>query len=279
MKAFYLTVAIAAFAVYANAGVVVLDEHNIPWYNCAGKPDGNYEHPSDCTRFISCSGGIASQRDCANCNIDPVRCPAGRTVYNVSVDACLWADETTCGGTPVPTTLPTERPSSESPPTTPDSGLPTTTTEASIELPLPIKEGDLCDAENCTNIGYCHHYFKCNNETSKWELEYCGDDLLWNPHNSDGTDHIHGGNCDIYENLLPKETDKLEKDEQCLRCYWEENGKCNSVYKYQKKGNKYRKIETLTCRGAGLVFVEAMQTCQRCYNTQDEAGNLCCPKP
>ncbi|CAL8134208.1 unnamed protein product [Orchesella dallaii] len=102
MKAFYLAVAITGLAIYASARVVIQEEHDIQWYNCAGKPEGNYEHPSDCTRFISCSGEIASQRDCANCNVDPVRCPEGRTVYNASVDACLWADVTTCQVSPAP---------------------------------------------------------------------------------------------------------------------------------------------------------------------------------
>lgn len=52
------------------------------FYDCSDKPDGNYYHPADCTRFVSCSGGIASERDCANCNVDPERCPLGRTVYD-----------------------------------------------------------------------------------------------------------------------------------------------------------------------------------------------------
>lgn len=63
---------------------------------CLDKQDGNYPLPWDCTRFISCSGGIASERDCASCNVDPIRCPEGRTVYNFDVDKCLWADETEC---------------------------------------------------------------------------------------------------------------------------------------------------------------------------------------
>lgn len=70
-----------------------------PWdgYDCSGKENGNYVHPTDCTRFVRCKNGVACERDCATCHIDPVRCPEGRTVYNATVDACLWADETECG--------------------------------------------------------------------------------------------------------------------------------------------------------------------------------------
>ncbi len=61
------------------------DDYEID-YDCSDKPDGNYPHPYDCTRFISCSGGVASARDCASCNVDPVRCPEGRTVSNNTVE-------------------------------------------------------------------------------------------------------------------------------------------------------------------------------------------------
>jgi hypothetical protein len=65
-------------------------------FDCSGKQDGNYPDPYDCTRFFSCSGGIASLRDCAMCPNDPIRCPAGRMVYNATVNECLSADETKC---------------------------------------------------------------------------------------------------------------------------------------------------------------------------------------
>ncbi|ODM88473.1 Chondroitin proteoglycan-2 [Orchesella cincta] len=124
MRAFSLVLAVATFAVSGKAGVVIQEEHPIDWYDCSGEADGNYVHPYDCTRFISCSGGIASQRDCANCDIDPVRCPDGRLVYDPSVDRCEWADTTTCSASP--------RPSTEPPTVVPSSERPSsTTTEAS----------------------------------------------------------------------------------------------------------------------------------------------------
>ncbi|KAK3651114.1 hypothetical protein LTR56_005878 [Elasticomyces elasticus] len=65
-------------------------------FDCEGKEDRLYPSPYDCTRFFSCSGGVASRRDCASCNVDPVRCPEGRTVFNPELEQCVWADEYEC---------------------------------------------------------------------------------------------------------------------------------------------------------------------------------------
>jgi hypothetical protein len=69
-----------------------------PWYDCSGKQPGNYEHPYDCTRFITCDAGlVAIEFDCGECSNRPEACtPQNRLVYNVTVDMCLWADETEC---------------------------------------------------------------------------------------------------------------------------------------------------------------------------------------
>jgi hypothetical protein len=69
----------------------------VDWYDCSGKSDGNYIHPTDCTKFISCVAQThAYERDCAACHVDPVRCPTGRTHYDHPSDACLWANEAGC---------------------------------------------------------------------------------------------------------------------------------------------------------------------------------------
>ena len=68
----------------------------MPEYDCTRKEDGNYQHPYYCTKFVSCSGGVASERECATCNVDPERCPDGQTIYNVTLDTCTWATETEC---------------------------------------------------------------------------------------------------------------------------------------------------------------------------------------
>lgn len=79
-----------------KAPITQYDKH--PWdgYDCSNKEDGNYVHPTDCTRFARCEDGVASEIDCPPCNVDPVRCPEGRLVSNATVDSCLRADETEC---------------------------------------------------------------------------------------------------------------------------------------------------------------------------------------
>ncbi|MDX3538482.1 hypothetical protein PV721_29880 [Streptomyces sp. MB09-01] len=40
----------------------------VDFYDCRGKPDGNYIHPYDCTKFMSCvAGQYAYERNCADC--------------------------------------------------------------------------------------------------------------------------------------------------------------------------------------------------------------------
>ena len=63
----------------------------IDYYDCSGKTDGNYMHPTDCTRYIVCANGRASDMACPDC--DP-KAPesAGREYlyFNVITDACDW---------------------------------------------------------------------------------------------------------------------------------------------------------------------------------------------
>lgn len=69
----------------------------VDWYNCAGKADGNYIHPTDCTRFMSCvAQTYAYERDCPACHVDPVRCPSGKLHYDAPSDSCEWADVAGC---------------------------------------------------------------------------------------------------------------------------------------------------------------------------------------
>lgn len=68
----------------------------VDYYDCSGKPNGNYYHPDDCTKFITCSNGYASERNCAACNPGDPRCPEGRTNFDEPSDACLWPDVARC---------------------------------------------------------------------------------------------------------------------------------------------------------------------------------------
>ncbi|MFJ3818129.1 chitin binding peritrophin-A domain-containing protein [Streptomyces sp. NPDC090056] len=69
----------------------------VDFYSCAGKPDGNYIHPTDCTKFISCvAQQYAYERDCAACHPNPDNCPNGKLHYDAASDACLWSYEAGC---------------------------------------------------------------------------------------------------------------------------------------------------------------------------------------
>jgi len=106
------------------------DEDFIDWYDCKDKANGNYYHPWDCTKFITCSNGYASSRDCAACNPGDPRCPEGKTNFDEPANQCLWPDVARCTGgeqpTPAPTTVkPTDAPT----PTTQKPTKPTKPTQ------------------------------------------------------------------------------------------------------------------------------------------------------
>jgi Chitin binding Peritrophin-A domain len=76
-------------------------------YSCEGKDDGNYIHPTDCRKFISCTNERAAEMDCAICHIDLTTCPTGRLYYNSPTDSCEYLIEAGCvidplGGLPLP---------------------------------------------------------------------------------------------------------------------------------------------------------------------------------
>jgi len=261
MKAFFFVAVFSTVALAVQGKGIgkatILEEHPIDWYDCSGKGDGNYLHPTDCTRFISCSGGIASQRDCANCDT-PGRCRDGRTVYNATKDECDWADVTECVVDPQdPGT--TEEPTPE--PTTEDVVEPTTA------------DPNACDPELCRNEGYCQTFRRCDNGTLV--TEECGEGLVWNPLNPDGTEQIHGGNCDTWENLRPETEERYRKDPECMACFWKEKGECEREYLYQAPNLRNRNVLTLRCAD-GLVFSQAKETCQRCQDVVRSNGDACC---
>lgn len=72
------------------------DKSPIDWYDCKGRTNGNYPHPVDCTRFVTCSNEIASERDCAICEYHPIRCPEGRLIFDSETNMCLFANEAKC---------------------------------------------------------------------------------------------------------------------------------------------------------------------------------------
>jgi len=274
MKAFYslacVIVVIVAADAAATRGASNREKHPIDWYDCSGKQDGNYVHPNDCTRFISCSGSIASERDCADCHVDQVTCPEGRLVYNSTVDACLYADQTRCegGGDDGPTT---EDPTTDDP-TTEGTPRPTNATQGpSTPAPEPSttedstrppQEGDACEPELCRNEGYCQSYLRCDKDTGKLVREECGENLAWNPLNPNGTEQVHGGNCDLWDNLSDEVERKYRSDPECLACFWRALGECSAEYEYQPPNGTHRNVLRLRC-SEGLVFSQAKETCIR----------------
>jgi hypothetical protein len=69
----------------------------VDFYDCTGKEDGNYIHPTDCTKFISCVDQThAYERQCPECDPNPHECPNGYLHYDHPSDSCLYAYEAGC---------------------------------------------------------------------------------------------------------------------------------------------------------------------------------------
>ena len=61
------------------------------FYNCTGRTDGNYLHPTLCTHFVSCSGGRAIDMFC------PLADNQGNLLrYNSTINACDYPRDTAC---------------------------------------------------------------------------------------------------------------------------------------------------------------------------------------
>jgi len=257
MKAVFLVIAFAVAS--ASARATTSDTSRpAPFYDCSGKQPGNYIHPNDCTRFIACDAGLkAIEFDCGECSNRPEVCnPQNRLTYNATLDACVWADETECvvsGGEP------TEVPPVD-PPTTPEDSE-----------PQPPKEGDACDPENCRNTGGCQTFLRCDKETQKLVADQCGDALFWNPDNG----AVHGGNCDLLENLSDEVRNRYRSDPECLACFWRKIDDCSQEYLYQAPNQSNRNVSRLSCAD-GLIFSEEKETCQRCEDVRRADGTTCC---
>ena len=72
---------------------------NIDYYDCSAKPNGNYIHPTDCTRFITCANGRAADMACPDCNAHDEKCAGERyLVWDDAEDVkrCEWPQFTPC---------------------------------------------------------------------------------------------------------------------------------------------------------------------------------------
>ena len=75
------------------------DYDDVGYGGCAGKPDGNYLHPTDCTRFITCHNGRAADMACPDCGLgnNPYQCAGQEYMYyNPKMDMCAWPSTTPC---------------------------------------------------------------------------------------------------------------------------------------------------------------------------------------
>lgn len=302
MKTIFLTVLAATTVIAAvpskNKGVTINGlgrvsplevDHTrtlVTWYDCSGKADGNYIHPNDCTKFMSCvAESYAYERECAGCHVNEHECPTGRLHYDHPQDSCLWAYEAGCvtdGGNqtastqaPQPDPETTEAPAPEEPSTTADPGN--------------GGGGDECNPDTCWTDGYCQSYRWCEREVSDhkgegkkgtWANATCEDNLYFNPnHNS-----VHGGVCDYWENLDQETKDKYNSDPMCIdpHCEWkpDPNSECSPNYWYFHPDQNEGKDQEMSCPvrsdGEQLLWDQSRKSCHPCHGVTKSDGTACC---
>lgn len=150
-----------------------------PSFNCSGLEDGNYKHPTDCSKFIACVAGQYAYE---------MQCPSG-LYYDPIYDICDYPENVDCENSPQPTT--SSPPESSTRPSNATTGSTETTTNTTIststQTPLPTNattttDPDACD-HDCQYVGIdCHHYYSCINFTRK-EYHECSYEmgLAFNP--------------------------------------------------------------------------------------------------
>lgn len=249
---------IAAVAAVPHKALKRPNHDHIDYYDCTGKATGNHVHPTDCTRFISCSaGGVASDMACPDCNQHDEKC-AGEPFlrWSAATGNCEWPADTEC--------------STDGDDSSGDSDC------EGIAV-----DGD-CDKDTCEHCGFCKdkmsHFYRCNRTfpsdpkleiTGKWVLESCDSDLWWNPDlKPEGV--AVGGACDKWDNLSPETQKKYKDDKSCVDippvCAWgqDEADKCSERYWYLDPATMSEK-ENLSCP-SGLLWDQATETCRSCAN-------------
>lgn len=54
-------------------------------FSCAGKPDGYYPNPSDCSKYYMCHGGAMYEYNCRS-----------SLLYNKKTKLCDWPENVEC---------------------------------------------------------------------------------------------------------------------------------------------------------------------------------------
>jgi len=258
---------------------------DVDYFDCSGKADGDYLHPTDCTRFIKCHNGRAADMACADCDQNNVAECAGNPylVFNLTQDACDWPAKTKCGNSDVtdPPPEPTQAPTTQAPvdpsaaPSTEDAGT-TEDAPAPIEEPCPFKEGDDCGAEECRHCGYCldkvSYFLRCNKTkphnpheeiTGVIVREECDEKSWWNPDlKPEGVEL--GGACDSWDGLSQKVKDQYHHDPTCNPpiCEWGQDIACTSSYwYYDPKTMPVGSRLDLECQ-SGYIYDPSEETCR-----------------
>eukprot|EP01121_Diplochlamys_sp_Union-15-3_P018825 TRINITY_DN693_c0_g1_i1.p1 TRINITY_DN693_c0_g1~~TRINITY_DN693_c0_g1_i1.p1 ORF type:complete len:100 (+),score=13.13 TRINITY_DN693_c0_g1_i1:39-338(+) len=92
-------VILSILAVFLVAVAARSNIDNVPAsiFDCSGKADGNYNHPTDCTRFITCSNGRASDFACPDCGTSPKCHGRPYLKYSSPLNYCDWPEDAACG--------------------------------------------------------------------------------------------------------------------------------------------------------------------------------------
>ncbi|XP_021967332.1 uncharacterized protein LOC110862441 [Folsomia candida] len=270
---------------------------DVTYYNCAGKPDGNYLHPFDCTRFITCHNGRTADMACGDCDMNNVNgCQGSKyLVYLPAKDWCEWPKDADCHAWPtdvttdVPPPVTTPKPDEPTTPENPDS----TASPAPCRTLVP---GNECNPfkVDCNQCDWCanrtSHYFFCKqdrdenpfkNVTGVWVSGTCAEGYLID-RTKPLTGSRAGGQCTKWDELDDKVKEDYFREKECDLapdvCEYTQKPeeKCTKKYSFQKSKNS--EIEDGYCRGVGDVFDLATENCRPCSDLPDCTNRGDCTK-
>jgi len=228
-----------------------------PQYNCSGKRDGNYPHPSKCTHYVACVGGT---------NAYEMQCAIGHDGQPLHYVASSGPDETTsrCDYPEVAGCNANGNDSTTANPGIPTSDAPAPTT-TTLD-PTPVPGGNDCNPFDCKQEGNCQSFRVCENGT--WYNQTCAEDNFWNPSELQ---------CDFFT-LLPESIKQdYRSDRNCiLPCEWGTNEVCSPNYWYREPFNNKtlaNRVHQLRCSADpdgnpadDLVFNPVTRNCDRRQN-------------
>jgi len=251
--------------------------------------DQNHTHPTDCTRFIACDNGVATDTPCADCDEDEEKCDGSPFLrWDEKANHCAWPIDTKCGVQPTKATTTTAQPTNAT----------TTTAPPVVEKPeldcKTLNEGGVCDVTECRHCGWCEdlvsYFYRCDredepsdpkdwvNQKGHWKLEVCDGHLWWNP-DVKPVNHTVGGTCDNWANLTEEVRKAYKHDDKCVAkrhlCEWgqDEDKPCCEEYWYKDNGQTER--TNMTCPTTKdengepeelLIWDRVSETCRSCEN-------------